>query len=113
MDVTIRVPPGADRVTFLGAGDRNLKMIREALGVNVASRDDEVRLSGEPLAVAAARLALERIGDRSRDRAEPAQDTDTQPHEHAHAATRTRFVPSATARNPTSTLTSTYASANP
>lgn len=71
MDVTIRVPPGADRVTFLGAGDRNLKMIREALGVNVASRDDEVRLSGEPLAVAAARLALERIGDRSRDRAEP------------------------------------------
>lgn len=71
MDVTIRVPPGADRVTFLGSGDRNLKMIREALGVNVAARDGEVRLSGEPLAVAAARLALERIGDRSRDRAEP------------------------------------------
>lgn len=71
MDVTIRVPPGADRVTFLGSGDRNLKMIREALGVNVAARDSEIRLSGEPLAVAAARLALERIGDRSRDRAEP------------------------------------------
>lgn len=71
MDLTIRVPPGADRVTVMGTGDRNLKMIREALGVNVSSRDGEVRLSGDPTAVAAARLALERIGDRSRASAGP------------------------------------------
>ncbi|MEA5486600.1 PhoH family protein [Pseudanabaena sp. CCNP1317] len=62
MDVTIRVPSGADRVTFLGSGDRNLKMIREALGVHVAARDDDIRVSGEPQAVAAARRVLERIG---------------------------------------------------
>jgi phosphate starvation-inducible PhoH-like protein len=71
LDVIIRVPPGADSVTFFGSGDRNLKMIRESLGVNVASRDGEVRLSGDPNAVAAARLALERISDRLRDPSEP------------------------------------------
>ncbi len=63
MNVTIRVPRGADRVTVLGAADRNLKMIREALGVNIAARDDVVHLSGEDDSVRAARAVLERLGD--------------------------------------------------
>ena len=54
MELTIRMPSDADRVLFLGAGDRNLKMIREALGVRIAARDDTVRLSGESQAVTAA-----------------------------------------------------------
>lgn len=63
MNVTIRVPRGVDRVAVLGAADRNLKMIREALGVNIASRDDVVHLSGEDDSVRVARAVLERLGD--------------------------------------------------
>ncbi len=63
MELTIRVPPEADRVSFLGAGDRNLKMIREALGVRVSARDDTVRVSGDRRAVAAARAVFDRLGE--------------------------------------------------
>ncbi len=63
MNVTLRVPHGVDRVGLLGAADRNLKMIREALGVNISARDDVVHLSGEPEAVHAARRVFERLGD--------------------------------------------------
>ncbi len=63
MNVTIRVPRGVDRVSLLGAADRNLKMIREALGVNIAARDDVVHLSGDEESVQAARRVLERLGD--------------------------------------------------
>jgi len=44
-----------------GTADRNLKMIREALGVNIASRDDLVRVRGDVDAVDAARRVLERL----------------------------------------------------
>lgn len=63
MELTIRVPSDADRVLFLGADDRNLKMIREALGVRISARDDTVRLSGERDAVTAARMVLDRLGE--------------------------------------------------
>ncbi|MGD9693023.1 MAG: PhoH family protein [Phycisphaerales bacterium] len=63
MNVTVRVPRGADRVAVLGAADRNLKMIREALGVNIAAREDSVHVSGDPGSVQAARLVLERLAD--------------------------------------------------
>ncbi len=64
MDVTVRVPGGADRVSVLGSADRNLKMIREALGVAVTAREDVVRLSGEPQAVGVARSVLARMSAR-------------------------------------------------
>src|SRR5436309_3458312 len=35
VDITIQVPLGAERVGVLGSAERNLKMIREALGVNI------------------------------------------------------------------------------
>lgn len=44
-----------------GTGERNLKMIREALGVNIAARDDMVRVRGEVDAVDAARRVMERL----------------------------------------------------
>lgn len=50
---------------MLGSGERNLKMIREALGVQVTARDDTVRLSGEPEAVRAAGGVLEHLRERS------------------------------------------------
>jgi phosphate starvation-inducible PhoH-like protein len=59
--MTIRVPEGAERVMMLGVGDRNLKMLREALGVKIAARGGSVRLSGDPEAVDAAHGVLERL----------------------------------------------------
>ena len=38
VEFSIKVPQGAERVTMLGLGDRNLKIIREALGVQVFAR---------------------------------------------------------------------------
>lgn len=62
MESTLKVPQGAERVTMLGLGDRNLKILREALGVKVSAREDAVQISGEPQAVAAARAVLDHLG---------------------------------------------------
>jgi phosphate starvation-inducible protein PhoH and related proteins len=61
MDVLVRVPPGDVRAVVLGSGDRNLKMIREALGVHVTSRNGNIKLSGSREAVAAARDVIHRL----------------------------------------------------
>lgn len=66
MDLTIAVPIGPERVAMLGEGDRNLKMIRETLGVRVTARSGEVRLCGEPGAVGVARTVLQRLGPATR-----------------------------------------------
>lgn len=63
MEVTIRVPTGAERVTVLGSGERNLKILREALGVNVTAREGSVHLRGEAAGVEAARRVLHRLGE--------------------------------------------------
>ena len=62
MEVTVRFPAGTDRVSVLGSSERNLKMIREALGVRVTARDRTVQVAGERDAVFAARRVLERLG---------------------------------------------------
>jgi phosphate starvation-inducible protein PhoH and related proteins len=54
-------PLGPDRVGVLGAGERNLKMIREALGVHIAARDALVILRGDRDAVEIARGVIERL----------------------------------------------------
>jgi phosphate starvation-inducible PhoH-like protein len=61
VEFSIKVPQGAERVTMLGAGDRNLKIIREALGVSVLAREGTVHVTGERDSVAAARGVLERL----------------------------------------------------
>jgi phosphate starvation-inducible PhoH-like protein len=70
VEVTIQVPLGADRVGVLGAAERNLKMIREALGVGITAREGTVQLRGDRRAVSVARSVIERLGresPRSRD----------------------------------------------
>jgi phosphate starvation-inducible PhoH-like protein len=62
LEVTVQVPLGRDRVSVLGSAERNLKMIREALGVNITARDKDVRLRGDRTAVSVARGVLERLG---------------------------------------------------
>ena len=61
VEITIKVPQGAERVTMLGLGDRNLKMIRESLGVRITAREGVVRVTGEREAVTAARGVLEKL----------------------------------------------------
>ncbi|MFN0012028.1 MAG: PhoH family protein [Phycisphaerales bacterium] len=61
MDLVIKLPSGDQRHTMLGSSERNLKMIREAVGVRIAARDGTIRLSGEQPAVAAARDVLHRL----------------------------------------------------
>lgn len=63
MEVTVKVPQGAERVTMLGLGDRNLKIIREALGVKVAAREGTVHVYGEAAQVGAAREVLARLAE--------------------------------------------------
>ncbi len=46
---------------MLGLGDRNLKIIRESLGVTVAAREGAIRLSGDPEAVRAAGRVVEQL----------------------------------------------------
>ena len=62
MEAIVQVPVGADRVRVLGTGERNLKMIREALGVNIIARDHTVRVTGDRDAVGVARSVLEQLG---------------------------------------------------
>ncbi len=61
VEVTIRVPPNVERVGLFGPAERNLKMIRETLGVNIAAREDMVRVRGETGPVDAAQRVVERL----------------------------------------------------
>jgi phosphate starvation-inducible PhoH-like protein len=61
VDVSIQVPLGADRVGVLGSAERNLKMIREALGVNITARNSAIHLKGDRRAVSVARSVLQRL----------------------------------------------------
>lgn len=47
LELTITLPPDADRVATLGTAERNLKLIREALDLNIIARGETVRISGE------------------------------------------------------------------
>lgn len=62
MEVTVKVPAGSGRLSVVGSAERNLKMLREALGVNITSRAGRVHLRGDRGAVLAARNVLERLG---------------------------------------------------
>ena len=63
LEVTVKVPSGPDRVAVVGSSDRNLKLLRDALGVQVLARDSRVVLSGANHAVGAARRVLETLID--------------------------------------------------
>jgi phosphate starvation-inducible PhoH-like protein len=67
VEITVKVPPGPERVAVLGSAERNLKMIREGLGVNVAARDGTVRVTGDRSRVAVVRTILERLGEAARE----------------------------------------------
>lgn len=70
MDVVIKVPFGIDQVSVLGSADRNVKMVRETLGVAITCRQGAIKLSGERRAVVAARFVVERLIEAA-DQGEP------------------------------------------
>ena len=49
-----------------GSGEINLKLIREALDVRIASREDTLKLSGESDAVGRAAHVLNQLADAAR-----------------------------------------------
>ncbi len=51
---------------MLGVAERNLKMIREALGVNITAREGSVQIAGDPHAVEAARRSIDRLDESAR-----------------------------------------------
>jgi len=60
VEATIRVPDGVDVVSVFGPSERHLKMVREALGVQMSARGNTIRISGDRGPVRAAGRVIER-----------------------------------------------------
>ena len=61
MELTLTLPSGDRRIAMVGSGERNLKIIREALGVSIAARDTTLRISGDSRSVGQAAHVLEQF----------------------------------------------------
>ncbi|MEM8738971.1 MAG: PhoH family protein [Planctomycetota bacterium] len=66
MEITLKLPEPAQRLAVTGPAERNLKIIRESLGVHVQARGGVLRLTGESRAVGQAALVLERLTEAAR-----------------------------------------------
>jgi phosphate starvation-inducible PhoH-like protein len=73
LEATIRVPSGPVRLAVLGSGERNLKILREALGVAVSARAGTVTIRGERDEVFIARKVIERLAHADEDSPVPAR----------------------------------------
>ncbi|MFG0331126.1 MAG: PhoH family protein [Phycisphaerales bacterium] len=65
VELTFVIPGGADRTALLGPGDRNLKIIREALGVSLFSRNGTITVRGDEEPAQRAIAVLEQLTSRS------------------------------------------------
>ncbi len=70
MDITIELPVGEQRVGVTGAAERNLKIIRETLGVHITARNGTLTIRGDDLSVSQASRVIERLTDTAQ-RGEP------------------------------------------
>jgi len=61
VELAIQLPEGAQRLAITGPAERNLKIIREALGVTIIARDGSLRLRGHDRAVAQAAHVVEQL----------------------------------------------------
>lgn len=61
MELNITLPHGEHRLAMTGAGEQNLKLIREALGVRIAARNGSLRISGDEQAVSKASHLLNQL----------------------------------------------------
>ena len=68
LNLSITLDQPEKKLALFGAADRNLRLVREALGVGIVARDDELRLSGDSEAVARAARVIEQLQGRLRRR---------------------------------------------
>ena len=61
MNLSISLEQPEKKLALFGSADRHLRMIRDTFGVQVTSRDDELRLAGDPDRVARAAAVLEQM----------------------------------------------------
>lgn len=61
MELTISLPPNEQRFAVVGPAERNLKIIRESLGVTIWSRDLSLRIGGDSSAVGQAVQVIEQL----------------------------------------------------
>lgn len=59
--MTLRLPHGQDRVPVTGSAERNLKIIRETLGVNITARNGSLRITGDSTPVGQAAHVIEKL----------------------------------------------------
>ncbi len=63
MELTLTLPDGLQRVAVTGSGECNLKLIREALGIQMTFRDGVLKLSGGSQTVGQAARVLDQLTD--------------------------------------------------
>lgn len=68
MELSIHLPHGEERIALTGAAERNLKIIREALGVRIVARNGMLHISGPEQAVSCAAQVLEQLWEAARRR---------------------------------------------
>ncbi len=66
MELTLQLPDRDQRLAVTGPAERNLKIIREALGVGISLRNGSLRLTGETRPVGQAAIVIERLTDAAR-----------------------------------------------
>jgi len=59
LNITLEQPD--KKLALFGSADRHLRMIRDAFGVTLVSREDELRLAGEKEQVGKAALVLDQM----------------------------------------------------
>lgn len=85
MELTITLPADADPVALLGPVERNLKIIREVLGVAISARNGTVRLSGSDASVNQAAEVIHELAQAAKRR-KPMGKVELLEHIHRLAA---------------------------
>ncbi len=67
-ELTVGLPDTVDHVDIAGPSERNLKIVREALGVRIAARENALRLRGDREEVTQAAGVIQRLIDAARSR---------------------------------------------
>ena len=70
MELTLTLEDSGKRAALFGSGDRHLRLIRSALGIQIAARDSSVKLSGNAEAVGRAATVLDELQRILRERDE-------------------------------------------
>ena len=61
MNLSITLEQPSKKLALFGSADRHLRLLRDTFAVQVVNRDDELRIAGEPDAVAKAARALDAL----------------------------------------------------